>query len=226
MSKKKKARKYQAETHAFKFQIDQEKSDLESGRFRGIASVFGSVVDTYPDPTVIEPGAFAKTIADRGQRVKILFQHDSYETWIGLPTLLEETEVGLLVEVSLNQTQRGQDVANALRHAKAVGKLNAVELSIGFDAMQWDMREEENGQTFRHLTEVRLWEISVVNFGADRQSAVVEAASHQSKDEPSPTGTLEEPPEKSALDPKELEKYKHEIAEGDLAILTGRYLAL
>lgn len=221
MSKKKRApKKYKAETHAFKFQMDQENSDLESGRFRGVASVFGSVVDTYPDPTVIEPGAFAKTISDRGQRVKILFQHDSYETWIGLPTLLEETDEGLLVEVSLNQTQRGQDVANALRHAKAVGKLNAVELSIGFDAMKWDMREDENGLTFRHLTEVRLWEISVVNFGADRQTVVTEAASVQSEGESSPVGTLEEPPEKSALAPEELAKYEHEleIAESELAI--------
>jgi HK97 family phage prohead protease len=212
---------YKPECHAFKFQIDQENSDLEAGRFRGIASVFGSVVDTYPNPTIIEPGAFTQTINDRGQKVKILFQHDSYETWIGLPTLLEETDEGLAVEVSLNQTQRGQDVANAIRHAKAIGQLDAVELSIGFDAMKWEMREEENGQTFRHLTEVRLWEISVVNFGADRQSVVTEAASIQPSG-PSLDSTPAESPGKTALDDKELEKYEIEIAEGELAILSGR----
>jgi HK97 family phage prohead protease len=214
---------YKPECHAFKFQIDQENSDLEAGRFRGIAAVFGSVVDTYPNPTIIEPGAFEKAIADRQQRrsIKILFQHNEFETWIGLPTLLEETDEGLAVEVSLNQTQRGQDVANAIRHAKAIGQLDAVELSIGFDAVKKDWQEHEDGITYRHVLEIRLWEISIVNFGADRQTVVTEAASLQSI-EPSPQGTLEEPRDKTALDPEELEKYEIEIAEGELAILSGR----
>lgn len=206
---------HKPERHAFKFRMDQKTSNLEAGTFKGIASVFGSVVDTYPNPTVIDPGAFAKTIMDSGKQVKILFNHDSYEGWIGLPTMLEETEEGLVVEVSLNQTRRGQDIANALRHAAAIGRLDAVELSIGFDAMVFEMVEEpEEKITYRHITEVRLWEISVVNFGADRQTLVTEAASLQPG--PSPEGTPDEPSPTGTLTTKELEQYTLELVEAEL----------
>lgn len=223
--KKSKKKKYSPEIHSFRFAIDPDSSDLEAGKFRGIASVFGSVIETYPHPTIVEPGAFKKTIQDRGQRVKILFQHDEFEPWIGLPTLLEETEEGLLVEVSLNQTKRGQDVANAIRHAKAIGQLGAIELSIGFDAIKYDFRVDEAELTFRHVLEIRLWEISVVNFGADRSTHLTEAASIQRKPAlESPLPPKEPPPYVPALS-KEIHQFEREIAQGDLAILTGRYLA-
>ena len=128
--------------------------DLESGKFQGIASVFGSTVDTFPNPSIIEQGAFSRTISDRGPRIKILFQHNQNEMWVGLPTRLEETKKGLLVEASLNNTQRGRDVAEALRHAAAIGQLGAVELSIGFDPMKWEMQEHRDKQTYRHITEI------------------------------------------------------------------------
>ncbi len=154
------------EKHSFKFALDTT-SDFEAGQFRGLASVFGSVVDTFPNRTVIEPGAFSKTIADRAGRIKILSQHDINTIWIGLPTLLAESGEGLILEASLNQTQGGRDVAAAMKHAAELGKIEAIELSIGFDVLNFDLREGEDEEVFRHITELRLWEISVVNFGAD-----------------------------------------------------------
>lgn len=161
------------------------KSEFEAGRFSGIASVFGSIVDTrafYGVRTRFREGAFLRTINNDGHRVKILSQHSDNDIWIGLPTKLQETKEGLYLEVSLNQTSLGKDVAEAMRHAASLGKLDALEMSIGFDALNCDMVEdEEDKEMFREVTEARLWEVSVVNFGADRQTKVVEAASLETR---------------------------------------------
>lgn len=170
--------KKKLEQHSFKFQLDTD-SDFEAGKFRGIASVFGSVVDTFPNRTFIEPGAFSKTIADRSRRIKVLKQHDMNTIWIGLPTLLAESADGLVIEASLNQSAAGRDVAAAMKHAAELGMIEAAELSIGFDVLNFDLRENEDGEVLRHVTELRLWEVSVVNFGADRKTKVMEAASMQ-----------------------------------------------
>lgn len=167
-----------AQERAIKAQEAQAKdSSVESGRFSGIASVFGSVVDTFPNRTKFRRGAFLKTINERGHRVKILSQHDDRSTWIGLPTKLQETKEGLYVEASLNKTSLGLDAAEALRHAASLGKLDCAEMSIGFDALNCDMVEdEEDKEVFREITEARLFEISLVNFGADTQTSIIEAA--------------------------------------------------
>ena len=158
------------------FELNAKRSAFEAGRFTGLASVFDSVVDTMPNRTRFRRGAFTKSIRDRGNRIKILSQHDQGTIWIGLPTRLQETEEGLLLEASLNNTQHGRDAAEALKHAVALGKLDAVELSIGFDALNFEMAEQEDGEILREVTEARLWEVSLVNFGADRQTRVMEAA--------------------------------------------------
>lgn len=172
----KKRETLQIERIPFQFQLDQQ-SDFESGRFSGIASVFGSTVDTYPQRTRIKPGAFLKSINDRFSRVKILLAHDAGSLWIGLPTKLQETGEGLLVEGSLNNTAMGKDVSEAMRHAAALGKLDAIEFSIGFDALSWDLVEQEDEEVIREISELRLWEVSVVPFGADRQTRATEVAS-------------------------------------------------
>ena len=159
----------------FQFQLDP-KSDFESGRFTGLASVFGSVIDTFPKRTLIKPGAFLKTINSHGNRVKILSSHDQGSIWIGLPTSIRETDAGLQIEVSLNNTSLGKDAAEALRHAASLGKLDAAELSIGFDSLADTLVEGEDEELFREISELRLWEVSLVNFGADRKTTIMEAA--------------------------------------------------
>ena len=159
-----------------RYEFQAAHDENEAGRFSGIASVFGSMVDTFPHRTRFQKGAFLKTINDRASRIKILSQHDQGTIWIGLPIKLQEAEEGLLIEASLNNTERGRDAAAALKHAASLGKLDAAELSIGFDALVWELAEEDDGETVRVVTEARLWEISLVNFGADKQTKVLEAA--------------------------------------------------
>jgi HK97 family phage prohead protease len=131
----------------------------EVGTFKGVASVFGSRVDSWI-PTVIEHGAFTKTLKENGARVKLLWQHDISEP-IGLPTSLAETMVGLEVAGKISQTTRGKDAIVLTRD----GVID--ELSIGFDPIVYNMERLQDGSEVRHITELRLWEISLVSFAAD-----------------------------------------------------------
>jgi HK97 family phage prohead protease len=139
----------------------------DTGTFRGMASVFNTLIDTWV-PTRIKPGAFANTIVANKSRIKVLYQHNA--DWpIGVPTKMEETERGLYVEAKISPTTMGTDVLQLLRD-KVI-----TELSIGFDPVRVEMVNETiNGVTVqvRHLREVQLWEFSPVTFAANRDAVV------------------------------------------------------
>lgn len=154
-----------------------EVGENESGRFRGLAVRFNSPIETFPTRTMFRKGAFAKTISERGPRVKVLFGHNTSNIPIGVPTELMESNTGLEVAVSLNTSVDAINTANMLRHLKTLNKLSAAELSVGFDALNFEMFEDpDTREIFRVVTEARLWEISVVAFGADPTTEVKEAA--------------------------------------------------
>jgi HK97 family phage prohead protease len=140
-------------------------TNLEEGTFKGLASVFGSLVQSWM-PTVIEPGAFTKTLMENARRIKLLWQHDPSEP-IGMPRVLKETDAGLEVEGKISQTARGKDSLLLMRD----GVID--ELSIGFDPIKWEMEDKGDGQVIRHVKEVRLWEISLVTFAADPMAKVL-----------------------------------------------------
>jgi uncharacterized protein len=140
-------------------------TNLEEGTFKGVASVFGSMVQAWM-PTVIEPGAFTKTLKENGSRVKLLWQHDPCEP-IGKPSVLLENSQGLQVDGKVSRTVRGNDCIILMRD----GVID--ELSIGFDPIKWEMVEDkETKQIVRHIKELRLWEISAVTFAADPMAKV------------------------------------------------------
>lgn len=177
------------ETCEFKFALTE--SNPEEGTFTGTASVFGSIVNTWY-PTIILPGAFTKTIKESGARVKLLHQHDVCEP-IGKPTRLEESQIGLELDGKISQTTRGKDDLILMRD----GVIE--EMSIGFDPIegkvehlplskcieqqlvknpsQWkDMDEKE---MIRVIREVRLWEVSLVTWGADPMTGIMAVHSLQ-----------------------------------------------
>ena len=139
----------------------------EAGQFTGMASVFGSLVDGCMYPTIVEPGAFAKTLLERSSRVKVLWQHNP--DWpIGKPMALEETPAGLKVQAQISKTALGMDAMTLIRD----GVVD--ELSIGFDPIKFDF-EDVNGTQVRHIRELRLWEFSPVTFAADPMARITEA---------------------------------------------------
>ena len=167
-------KKGQAPTHeAFRAKFTLTDTNLEQGTFAGYASVFGSEVDTWPR-TVVDPGAFTKTLTEGAGRVKVLWQHDPWCP-IGKPIEMREDNKGLYVVGKISDTQAGRDALTLLRDGVVE------EMSIGFDPIRWEMVPDPaapqalqstlDGQV-RHLKEVRLWEFSLVTFAADPMAQV------------------------------------------------------
>jgi HK97 family phage prohead protease len=128
--------------------------------FSGYASVFNSPSEDLGGfIEYVAPGAFKRSLQSRNE-VKLLWNHDSGEPLASLrggSLQLIEDERGLKVTATLPQTSRGRDVAELLR-------TNVIsEMSFGFNVIKdsWS----RDGQT-RTLESVRLFEVSVVSFGA------------------------------------------------------------
>jgi uncharacterized protein len=144
------------------------------GAFSGYASLF-DVADLGND--VIAPGAFAQSLARRGARgIKMLFQHDAGQP-IGVWKALREDARGLYAEGQLSL-----DNSNA-RNILALLRTGALDgLSIGFRAVTANRVAKTS---LRRLTQIDLWEISVVTFPMLPGARVTSV-----KKNPRPTGHL------------------------------------
>lgn len=150
------------EYKAFNFTLENVN---ENGEFSGYAAVFDTVDD---GGDVIEKGAFAKTIVEDFDRIKILSQHQDCELPIGKPLELREDDKGLFIRAKISDTQKGRDIQTLLKD----GVLN--KLSIGYDAVDFYY----DGDThIRHLKEVRLWEVSVVTWAMNEFAQIEEVKS-------------------------------------------------
>lgn len=121
----------------------------DDGTFQGFLSVY-DVIDLGND--VVKKGAFTKTIQDNKGKVTMLWQHKSDQP---IGTLeLTDTEAGLEVKGTFLL-----EVKQA-REAYALVKAGVIRgLSIGYDAVQKNIKDG-----IRFLTEIKLWEGSVVTF--------------------------------------------------------------
>jgi uncharacterized protein len=136
------------------------KAIADDGTFTGYGSVFGNV-DSYGD--IIQPGAFKNTLINGGKKVKLLWQHLSDQP-IGVYTNIQEDSYGLLVTGQINlDVQQGAEAYALLKQGALDG------LSIGFQTVRSDI-DETSG--IRTLTEIKLWEISLVTFPANELATV------------------------------------------------------
>jgi len=153
------------ETRAFALTLRAAGDD---GAVEGYGGVFGQR-DTYDD--VISAGAFVASLAAHraaGTMPAMLWQHDPGEP-IGVWSEMIEDERGLRVKGRLVlESERGR-AAHALLKA---GALNG--LSIGFMAKQWSYDRESE---IRTLTEIDLWEVSLVTFPAQPKARVTSVKS-------------------------------------------------
>ena len=130
------------------------------GRFAGYASVF-DVVDNQRD--VIVRGAFIESLKDRIDEIKLLWQHQQDEP-IGVFDRVFEDARGLYVEGRLLL-----DVARA-KEAYTLLKAGAISgLSIGYSPVRYHI---DPNTGVRFLSEVDLWEISLVTFPANAAANV------------------------------------------------------
>ena len=133
----------------------QIKAVSDDGLFSGYGSVFG-VIDSYKE--VVAPGAFTKSLQRRTP--SLLWQHRSSEP-IGVYTSIREDQTGLYVEGKLAlKTARGAEAYELLKMGAISG------LSIGFLVKLFEYIN--NGEEkVRRLTEIDLWEVSLVTFPAN-----------------------------------------------------------
>lgn len=141
----------------------QIKAVGEDGTVEGYGSVFG-VRDNYDD--VIAPGAYLASLAAHkaaGTMPAMLWQHDATAP-IGVWLEMVEDEKGLRIKGKLAlDTVKGAEAYALLK----MGALNG--LSIGFVSKQWTYDRETDVRT---LTEVDLWEVSLVTFPANEKARI------------------------------------------------------
>lgn len=101
------------------------------------------------------PGAFTRSIAERGDRVKLCVSHDRRSLPIGRAVSLVEQPDGLHIEARVSATRQGDEALELVRD----GVVDS--LSIGFRPIA---SRNDRGVTVR--TEARLDEVSLVSFGA------------------------------------------------------------
>lgn len=154
-------------------------SDPESGGFSGYAATFGRV-DSYG--TAFAPGAFTKTLAERGDKIPVLYQHNPAAN-VGVPETLAADKRGLKVDARLfDDGADGTVLLTRLRQGARFG------MSFGFQTIQSRAATEEDkldlGQLFepeafvidgiRVITEARLYEVSVVSFPANEAAVITD----------------------------------------------------
>jgi len=151
----------------------------------GFPSVLGNVDD---GGDLVEPGSYLKTLQERAGRMRWFWGHDKGQPPIA--TIVEIAEVGrealpaavlarypeatgaLKVRREYLDTPRANEVLAGIRS----GAIN--ELSIGYDALQATPggdREVAGRRVRRFLKEIRLWEMSDVNWGMNAATANVKA---------------------------------------------------
>ncbi len=164
------------------------KVDADQGVVEAVVAVIGNV-DMGLDR--IDPGAFTKTLVERGGKIRVLDQHntDSIMRVLGKP--LEMREVGrdelpadLLAshpEATGGLWTRTQFLMDTPEGRGAFERIKAGavdEFSIGFDAISTAYEKTtQNGRptTLRVLKEIRLWEYSPVLWGLNPATATISA---------------------------------------------------
>lgn len=146
------------------FIATQTKADETTGRLnvKGYASVFGNE-DSYGD--IVEKGAFIDCLAKEANRVQFCYQH-RLDKVCGVINELREDVKGLYVDVDILPTSLGKDVM-ILLDAGAVK-----EFSIGYRTTEF-RDEMVNERTIRHLTKLKLIEVSTVSRAANPEATVI-----------------------------------------------------
>jgi HK97 family phage prohead protease len=149
------------ESAEFRF-ADGDKRTLE-----GYASIYGVSYDLGRFDEVVETGAFSRALTE-AQDVRALIDHDPARI-IGRSkngTLeMREDNKGLFTRIHLPDTQEARDLATLVER----GDLDA--MSFGF-TVKSDRWENNEGRNTRYISDVDIFDISVVAFPASPTTSV------------------------------------------------------
>lgn len=150
--------------HRIISRLEVKAYDDEQGIFEGYGSKFGNE-DSYGD--VVVAGAFKNSIEKYGYKgIKLLYQHDSTQP-IGYFEILSEDNIGLWFRAKLlvNDIAKAKEVYALLKNGVIDG------MSIGYTINPGGSTFSPDGRT-RILSDIDLWEISVVTFPANEEALV------------------------------------------------------
>lgn len=148
--------------------MDIRAQDNDEWIFEGYAVTWDSI-DDYN--STFKRGAFKKTISERGDRIKVLWNHNIDEP-IGKIIEIREDDKGLFVRGLLTKgVSKAEDVYKNLK-AKVIDTL-----SFGFNQLQG----KPNKDGVRDITEVKLYEISPVTFEANDTAVITDVRKEDEK---------------------------------------------
>lgn len=164
------------------------KTDADLGIVEHIVAVMGNL-DQGND--IIHPGAFTKTLAERGAKVRVLDDHrtDSVLRVIGKPLAMRELNQGELPPSLTTlfpeatgalwvRTQFLMDTPEGMGVFKRIKEGLVDEYSIGYDPLDFDYERVKMGEqdvTVRNLRTIKLYEYSPVIWGMNEATTTLNA---------------------------------------------------
>lgn len=153
-----------------KLEVRESKKPGVIGTLTGYAAVFNSESADFGGwREKINPGAFTRSLKELPD-VRALYQHNSAQVLgrqaAGTLTLRED-EHGLAIDIDLIDTQFNRDVLANVRS----GNLDAMSFGMVAKKYDWDM-DDKRGYDLRVLSDVDLYEVSVVTWPAYEETEV------------------------------------------------------
>jgi len=150
------------------FSFEVKGVDSEQRIVEGYASTYDK--DQVDD--IVMPGAFTKSLQERfpAGKIKLLWQHMDP---IGIPVEMQEDDKGLYVKCRVSQTQLGDDALQLVKD----GVID--RFSIGFSVPRDKARVDDDGT--RRISEVKLYEVSLVTFAANEAAVLTAVKSLRQK---------------------------------------------
>jgi len=145
----------------------------EEGEFEGFASTFGNVDF---DGDVVERGAFVDDLKEwkaKGQLPLMPWQHDM-RALVGDFLSMDEVEKGLFVKGQFWVGSKSTDLSK-MAHNLFVGT-GPKAMSIGFSVLDSEVKLVD-GERVRSILKVKLFEVSIVPFGANPEALVTSSKS-------------------------------------------------
>lgn len=151
-------------------------ADGDGAEVEGYIATFNTI-DSYA--SAFAPGAFTKTLAERGDRLPMLYQHDPSVN-VGIPIESKVDERGLHATAKLfDDGAEGSTLSKRLRQGARYG------FSFGFMPVAERMATEDDfldmnqapwpdlaKTDVRLITEVKLYEYSIVTFPANERAEI------------------------------------------------------
>lgn len=131
--------------------------------------VFAGYASTWDEDLggdVISKGAFNKTMQERGDSIKVLWQHNEP---IGKSVAMRTDQKGLYVEGKISKTRLGDEAMELMKD----GVID--QMSIGFSIPGGKYDYDEKGR--RNIHEVKLYEYSLVTFPMNEKAIITSVKS-------------------------------------------------